>query len=283
MGFNSEQLLGSGVQLTGTIGNNISSPSQGDIVITNSSSFARYLTLEQISTTDTALFLNISGGLKVSAFAEDEADGSPTTGTAINITGYPGNSFLQWSLGRHTYKFIAKRGDVPADDIIFLSPDNETRIYNFYVEWSGTAADLATNFVNKINEVKIDRLGEFGAAFKNFGIINIDTSQPFTSDFNGKTITNHSGSIVHTFSGGKDRYPSPGGIPINRNDGSQPTNLQPFIFNPRSLDIVVPPNTVDNYNTYRIRIATTTGTENLNKFRLRSAGGTGLFVSLVGF
>jgi len=283
MGFNSEQLLGSGVQLTGTIDTNVSSPNQGDIVITNSSSFARYLTLEQISTTDTALFSNISGGLRVSTFSSDEADGAPTNSTAINVTGYPGDSFLQWSLGRHTYKFIAQRDPVSTDDIIFLSPDNETRIYNFYVEWSGTAANLATNFVNKINEVKIDRMDELNAAFKNLGIINIDTSQPFTSDFNGKTITNHSGSIVHTFAGGKDQYPSPGGIPINRVEGNAPSNLQPFIFNPRSVDIVVPPNTVDNYNTYRIRLATTTGTENLNKFKLRSAGGTGLFVSLVGF
>ena len=276
MVFNSEQLLGTGVQLTGTIGTDISTPNEDDILITNSSSFMRYLTLEQISTTDDPIFTNISGGLKVSIFSTDEADGAPTNSTAINVTDYPGNSFLQWSLGRHTYKFIAQKTPLPADDVIYLSPDNETRIYNFYVEWSGTNTVLATNFVNKINEVKIDRMDEFNAVFKSLGFINIDTSQPFTSQFNGVNVINHSGSVVHTFANGKDPYPSPGGIPINRD---LPDNLQPFIFTPRSVDIVVPPDT-NNYNAYRIRLATATGTLNANKFRLRSAGGTGLFVEL---
>lgn len=262
-------LEGNGTLITETFDTAISLPTQNAFLITNTGS-ATYITVEVED--KTTKYFNSGSKLTVAPFAALTAGGTTSKSGTANLAGSPDNSVWSWSRGKVKYNFVAtSTTPLPADKIDYSSKDNEYREHTFYCEWSATAGTLGTNLVGKINEVQVDGLDEFSAAFSAFGLFYCETTVG-TTKFNGMPIYRNGVVFTTMDQLGRNPYPIAGGKIVNKHVKNVDTPYVPFVAEGTHMSIIVPnTNTLAN-NQMLLAFAATGGTLTPNLFRMRAAG-----------
>ena len=262
-------LEGNGTLITETFDTAIALPTQNSFTIFNTGS-STYITVEVED--GTTAYFSTGSKATVAPFAAGTSAGTTSKSGTVSLSGSPDNSVWSWSRGKVKYNFIAtSTSPLPADKIDYLSKDNEYREHTFYCEWSATAGTLGTNLVGKINEVQVDGLDEFSAAFSAFGLFYCETTVG-TAKFNSMPIYRN-GAVFTTMDDlGRNPYPIAGGEIVNKHVKNVNTPYIPFVADKTKLSIIVPNTDTLNNNQMIIAFAATAGTLTPNLFRMRAAG-----------
>lgn len=274
-------LEGTGSLINLTFGTAQSLPGENTISITNSGSHC-YVSVETVD--GSTLYFETGSKLALLPFSDIEADGVVAETGLGNVAGTTDGSYFGWTAGNNEYRFYATSSSpLPSDNLIYKSPDNNKKLYNYYAEWSGTAATLARNIADKINDINVDGLEELNAAFTNFGFINLKTSIG-TNKYNGVVIYRNTSQFITMNHAGRNAYPTTGGPMINGNVKSttSPTAPVPFIAKGTKAVFSVPNTFQFKDSRMLCQFKAVAGTIAPNTFRVRSTGGDNVQVQIYG-
>lgn len=268
--YSGSALQGTGSLINEELGTSISSISQNAITITNTGE-PNYVTIYvEDGVTE---YFNTGSKLILTPFSNTTADGEIAESTAAALSMNDGDWF-GWSRGRVEYRFYATSSSpLPSDNVEYLSPDNQSRRYNYFCEYESAAGDMARNLTDKINDVNIDGLEEINAAFTNLGFVNLKTSLP-TTKYNNMPMY-ITGTLFATLNGnGRNPYTKAGGKLVNGHGKVNVTTPYiPFIAENTHVAFIVP--NTDSFKNERLEFtfAATNGTIAANTFRVQAAGG----------
>ena len=269
--YSGSALQGTGSLIDQELDSDISTLSNNAIIITNTGE-PNYVTIS-VEGGSTGYF-NSGSKLILTPFSNDAANGNVSETGIASVAGTTDGSYFGWTAGNNEYRFyVTSSSPLPSDNLIYKSPDNNKKLYNYYAEWSGTAGTLARNISDKINDINVDGLEELNAVFTNLGYLSLKTSIG-TNKYNGVFIYRNTSPFLTMNHTGRNSYPSTGGSVVNGHAKTSFTSPNvPFVAEGTHVAFFVPnTNTVRN-NSLQFTFAAVNGTIAANTFRVQAASG----------